>query len=231
MFKAAHNLDVSSPEALRKDLEAKLKVRIYLCLGVDSSDIVNDENFDISIYDGEFTDCTEKIILIVDNKCSYTLSYPDSYSDTEYSNEIYHITRNTLSGSPDFNGRWYLIYRLFKECTSIQVPLWQDFLRHRKALYEYLKPVVKELPVYYHADCEMEDLGDPDSMEEVEALRKKKKLGLLNLSEFIKRPDFCNAPDAYCTVFADDFSDLIQKAETNKGETDVELLAGEWIIK
>lgn len=225
MFKVTHNLDVSSPEALRKDLEAKLKVRIYLCLGVDSFDIENDENFDISIYDGEFTDCTEKIVLDVYNNHRYTLYYPDSYSDTQYSNEIFHITKNTLSGFPDFNGRWYLLYRLFKENQSIEDPLWKDFLRHRKALYEYLKPVIKELPVYYHADCEMDDLGDPDSMEEVEALRKKKKLELLNLSEFIKDPDFSNAPDPYCTVYADDFSDLISKSLT-----DVELLAGEWII-
>lgn len=118
-----------------------------------------------------------------------------------------------------------MLYRLFKENQSIEDPLWKDFLRHRKALYEYLKPVIKELPVYYHADCEMDDLGDPDSMEEVEALRKKKKLELLNLSEFIKDPDFSNAPDPYCTVYADDFSDLISKSLT-----DVELLAGEWII-
>lgn len=55
----------------------------------------------------------------------------------------------------------------------------------------------------------MDDLSDPDSIEEVEALWKKKNLGLLNLSEFIKHPDYSNAPASYNTAFADNFSDLI----------------------
>lgn len=98
---------------------------------------------------------------------------------------------------------------LFESDRVVDDDRWQNFIAARRKLYNYLKPIIKELPVYYHADQEcMELLGYTDSMEEFEKFRVEHKLNYFNLSDFILNPDFNCVPDAYETVFLDDFKDI-----------------------
>ncbi len=125
--------------------------------------------------------------------------------------DLITINNNTLSGYVRFAiDRWsYFTFALDK--VKENNTCLTDLIDDRKHIYEFLKPLLIDGYIYYHADQgEQQELRFVDCFDDIPKLLLKKNLSIFELSDFIlnnKCTQVYNSKDVEY-IIRDDFQDL-----------------------
>lgn len=141
---------------------------------------------------------------------SYTINH-DTFTDFGMPN-IWRITNDTISGTPGFgNDRWYQFSKALDHNSRYNNVYLSDLIESRKQLYEFLKPLLVDEYLYYHADQgSEEELSWMCYFDDIPNFLAKINLEIFDLSEYIQniesRQIYNNQNIEY--IIRDDFKDF-----------------------
>lgn len=141
---------------------------------------------------------------------SYTINH-DSFTKFGMPS-IWRITNNTISGAPGFgNERWVQFSYALDHNLRFNNEYLVDLIDSRRQLYEFLKPLIIDKYIYYHADQgQVEELSWMNYFDDIPEFLAKINFEVFDLSEYILNKNsiqIFNSQDLNY-IIRDDFKDF-----------------------